>query len=211
MTLNRYRVAAWAGIIGPLLFVAVFTIEGRLRPGYSSLSMFVSELSIGPRGWIQIANFIVLGTLLIIFSWGVAHDFNERKLSKTGPILLTIIAIAYLLSGPFVTDLGTIFTAQKSWHGIIHGILGAIVFVLMPISCFVFLRSFRRDSEWRPFRTLTIIAGIVIALAVLVLTVATKFPMMQPIFGGWFGLIQRLVIIPYMLWLCFFLQGSFIE
>ena len=46
-------------MIGPALFVVTFTIEGCLRPGYRAREMFVSELSLGPRGWIQIANFIV--------------------------------------------------------------------------------------------------------------------------------------------------------
>lgn len=42
--------AAWAGMIGPVLFVGVFTIEGFLRPAYNPFSMYVSELSIGSRG-----------------------------------------------------------------------------------------------------------------------------------------------------------------
>jgi hypothetical protein len=41
--------------------VAVFTIEGWLRPGYDPLSTYVSALSLGLHGWIQIVNFIVLG------------------------------------------------------------------------------------------------------------------------------------------------------
>ena len=67
---NIRTLASWAGMIGPTLFVAVFTLEGWLRPGYNPLSMVVSELSLGPRGWIQITNFLMLGVLFLIFAPG---------------------------------------------------------------------------------------------------------------------------------------------
>ncbi|MCU1532829.1 MAG: hypothetical protein JWO49_2400 [Arthrobacter sp.] len=35
-----------AGMVGPVLFVSVFTVYGRRPPGYSSTRMFVSELSV---------------------------------------------------------------------------------------------------------------------------------------------------------------------
>ena len=65
-------VAGWAGMIGSALFITVFMVEGWLRPGYDWLSTFISELSIGPRGWIQIVNFITLGTLFLVYTRGVA-------------------------------------------------------------------------------------------------------------------------------------------
>src|SRR5262249_37750539 len=94
--IDSRTLAAWAGMIGPALFVTVFTLEGWLRTGYDPLSMYISELSLGPRGWIQIANFIVLGTLLLLFVRGVADEFREGKASSIGPVLLTIISGASL-------------------------------------------------------------------------------------------------------------------
>ena len=37
---------------------------------------------------------------------------------------------------------------QMTWHGVLHGIFGALVFSLSPVSCFVFFRRFRRDPLW---------------------------------------------------------------
>jgi hypothetical protein len=147
VTLDRRRIAAWAGMIGPALFVAIFTIEGWLRPGYQPLKMYVSELSLGPRGWIQIANFIVLGVLLLAFARGVAAEFRTGKASRSGPILLTIIAILFLVSGPLLMDPTGTPLNQVTVHGTIHGLAGGIIFLLMPISCFVFLRRFRADGD----------------------------------------------------------------
>ncbi len=56
----------------PVLFVAVFMVEGSLRPDYHPFSMFVSELSLGPRGWVQIINFLISRALLVVFGHGVA-------------------------------------------------------------------------------------------------------------------------------------------
>ena len=61
--MDRRQLATWAGMVGPTLFVAIFMLEGWLRPGYNSRGMYVSELALGPRGWIQGVNFVVFGVL----------------------------------------------------------------------------------------------------------------------------------------------------
>jgi len=207
--MNRRKLSACAGIIGPILFVGVFTIEGWLRSGYHPLGMYVSALSLGTRGWIQITNFIVFGLLLLLFTLGVASEFKNGKASKAGPLLLLIIAIGFLFSGPFVMDpMGTL-RDQMSVHGTLHGILGGIVFSLMPISCFVFLRRFREDQKWHFLQRWTLSLGIIITIAVVVLSIVTKLPAVQKSFIDWLGLIQRTAIVPYMIWLFAFALGLY--
>ena len=168
------NIGGWAGMIGSALFVTVFTIEGLLRPGYDWRSTFISELSIGPRGWIQIVNFIVLGTLFLVFVRGVAAEFREGKASKAGPILLAIIGFSFLISGPFVTDVAGIPRDQMTTQGLIHGIFGAFVFSLSPISCFVFWRRFRQDPNWMHLHAWTLTVAIITTIAVVLLSAATK-------------------------------------
>jgi len=207
LTLSQRRLGAWAGIIAPALFVAVFTIEGALRPGYDPLSTYVSALSLGPRGWIQIVNFIILGALLLVFTRGVADTFQTGKAARGGPILLGIIAILFILSGPLVMDpMGTPL-GQTTVHGTIHGLAGGIIFILMPISCFVFLRRFRLEPQWQALRWQTLALGVIVAAAVLLLTITSKLPNLQIVFKDWLGLIQRTIIVPYMLWLFLFALG----
>lgn len=199
--IDRRVLAGWAGMIGSALFVAVFTVEDWLRPGYHWRSTFISELSIGPRGWIQIINFIVLGTLFLVFTWGVAAEFREGKASKAGPILLAIIGFSFLVSGPLVTDLAGTPRDQMSLHGILHGIFGALVFSLSPISCFVFWRRFREEPNWKHLQGWTLTAGIITTAAVVLLSAATKTTVIPNALTPWNGLIQRLVIIPYLIWI----------
>jgi len=206
-TMNQRQLAAWAGVIAPALFVTVFTLEGWLRPGYEPLKMYVSALSLGPRGWIQIVNFIVFGTLLLVFTRAIAAEFQSGKAARGGSILLTIIAICYLASGPFVTDPAGTPQNQMTLQGMLHGIFGGIVFSLMPVSCFVFLRRFREDPKWQFLQWWTLALGTIIAVAVLLLTVATKLPAAQNVFNEWPGLIQRTAIVPFMIWLFIFALG----
>jgi hypothetical membrane protein len=194
---NWLKVSIWAGMVGPIFFVTVFTLEGWLRPGYHTLSMYVSDLSIGKSGWIQITNFIISGILIFIFSLGVAHEFQSGKASKAGPILLSIIGICLIASGPFITDPTVIFTNQSSWHGILHGLFGAIVFSLAPISCLIFYRRFRKDPIWRKFSRWTILACTIITIAVVFMKIA-EFPS-TPV-NLWAGLIQRIALITYFAW-----------
>jgi hypothetical protein len=207
LTMHQRQLSAWAGIIGATLFVLIFTLEGWYRPGYKPLEMYVSALSLGSRGWIQILNFIVFGMLLFVFSRGVAAEFPNGKASWGGLIILTIIAICYFLSGPFVMDPANTPRNQMTFHGTMHGIFGAIVFTLMPVGCFVFLRRFRVDPKWRSLQWWTLGLGIMSAFGVILLTIATKTPAMQSIFNKWLGLIQRTAIVPFMVWIIIFALG----
>ena len=207
LSASQRRLAAWAGIIAPALFVAVFTIEGWLRPGYNPITTYVSALSLGARGWIQITNFIVLGLLMLVFTRGVATEFQSGKASRWGLICLTLIALLFIVSGPFVMDpMGTPL-AQATIHGTIHGLAGGIIFILMPVSCFIYLRRFRQDPEWRYFQWGTLLLGVIVAAAVLLLTFTTKLPSLQSMFVDWLGLVQRFIIIPFMIWLFIFAVG----
>ncbi len=204
LTINQRRLAAWAGIIGPVLFVAVFTIEGLFRSGYEPIKMYVSALSLGSRGWIQMVNFVVFGILFLVFARGIAAEFQAGKASRGGPILFAVMAVLFIVSGPFAMDPTGTPLNQITVHGTIHGLAGGIIFILMPISCFVFLRRFRADPNWRSLQWWTLILGIIIAAAVILLTLASKSPELQKVFADWLGLIQRTIIIPFMFWIFLF-------
>ncbi len=211
-TSNGRSLTALAGMIGPVLFVAVFLIEGWIRPGYNPMAEFVSALSLGPRGWVQIVNFIIFGLLLFAFSRAVAAEFPGGKASRWGLILLTVIAVGYFISGPAVMD-PTTGTGNPlegaTFHGLLHGIMGGIVFLLMPIVIFIFLRRFRSDPKWQFLQGWTWVLGIICAVDDLFFTVVSKSPDLSASFSSWMGLIQRSVIVPFMIWVFVFALGLY--
>ena len=142
---RRVRRAAAAGMVGAVLFVSVFTVYGWLSPGYSWTGMFVSELSSGSYGWVQVLNFVLTGALFLAFGRGLAAHFSAGAASRAGPLLVQGIGISLIVSGPFVTDPSAMF-AQTSAHGLVHGVFGAVFFTCAPLSCFVFYRRFRTDA-----------------------------------------------------------------
>ncbi len=203
-TTTRRRLSAWAGIIGPLLFVGTFTVEGFLRSGYDAARMYISALSLGPRGWIQVANFIVFGLLLFIFTRGLAGEFQVGRGSKAGLILLTILSVLFLISGPLVMDPTGTPLDQATFHGTVHGIAGGIVFLLMPIACFVYLTRFLADPNWQSLRRWTLVLGTIEAVGVLAFTVVAKLPQQVNPLANWLGLLQRIALVPFMFWLFVF-------
>ena len=193
--LSMRRLGAWSGVTGSTIFVSVFTIEGLLRPGYDAASMYISALSIGPRGWIQITNFIVVGVLIVLFANGVAAEFG--KTAGAGVTLLTLIGLSLTASGPFVMDSTTDAFLEMSTHSRLHYLFGAIVFSLAPASLFVFAARFRRVPAWRALRWWTLAAGIVMVVGIGFLKIAA---LPSNVFHPWLGLIQRATIVPFFIW-----------
>ena len=196
-----------AGVTGPTVFVLVFLVEGWLRPGYNPFDQYVSALSLGERGWVQITNFLFVGVCLLLFAAAISRVFPAGRASRAGPLLLGILGAGYLLSGPFVMDPPGTPPDAMSWHGLAHGILGAIVFVLMPIVPFVYLRRFAGTPGWRWLWLPTLVLGTITAVADIVFSVATKVPDLMAVASPWAGLLQRLVIIPFMVWVAVFASG----
>src|SRR5690348_10334304 len=87
------RLLLACGFVGPLLFIVVFLIEGATRPGYNAWHHFVSSLSQGEQGWMQIANFIVCGVLVICFAFGLRRVLSPGRASLWGPLLLGIFGL----------------------------------------------------------------------------------------------------------------------
>jgi hypothetical membrane protein len=152
------------GVIGPLLFIAWFLILGATRTDYEALRQPVSSLSIGPYGWMQIANFLVTGSLIIAFSIGLRRTLYP---AFWGPLLVGLVGVGLIGAGIFVTDPlngyppGTpLVPTVRTTQGRLHDLFGMPVFLGLPIACFVFGRLFARRGE-RGWAAYSILSGIV--------------------------------------------------
>lgn len=190
-------IGALMGAVAPVLFVLTFTVDGALRAGYDPWSMFVSELSIGPVGWVQRVNFGICGTLIMIYAGSVSRAVRSGRGAWAASTALALVGAGLALSGAFVTDPSAI-SDQRTPQGIVHGILGAIAFTCMPISCFVFARRLRGSASSRTFRRWSLTVGI--ALVVLIVLVRVSQQPTSPLWP-WKGLVQRHLIILFMAWL----------
>src|SRR5260370_34632026 len=119
------RLLIACGAIGPLLFILVFLIEGATRPGYSAWHNFVSSLSLSDQGWVQIANFLLCGLLMLCFALGLRQVLRSGKGAVWGPPLLGVFGLSLIIAGLFVTDPRLSYppgtsSSTQTLHGIIH-------------------------------------------------------------------------------------------
>ena len=145
------------GVIGPVLFVVVFLVEGWTRPNYDPMTMFVSLLSLTDAGWQQIANFLVGGALIAGGAVGLRVVMRDGPGSRWGPILIGLAGVGLVVGGIFVTDAccgyppGTPAGMSKSasWHGAIHDVAALTVFGGLAAAMFVMARRFVGEgSRW---------------------------------------------------------------
>jgi len=100
-------------------------------------------------------------------------------------------------SGPFIADPSTM-ADQHSIQGAVHGLLGAVVFSLAPVSCFVLYRRFRGDPVWHGLSHWTLATGMALVLEVGLLKGAQQ---PDSAMFAWKGLIQRGFLLSFMGWL----------
>jgi len=152
----------WAGIIAPILFAIVFMIDGFLKPGYSAYSEAISYLEVGTNGWIQRANFLLFGLLLLAFLVG----YISRMRPILGPSWLYTASTFLLLS-----DLGwimacffipnTYLAPQFIWPWMLHQIAASTVFIPFALACIVLGAKFVRTHRWRAYGVYSLIFGLV--------------------------------------------------
>jgi hypothetical membrane protein len=189
------------GAVGPLLFIIVLLVEGATRPGYSAWHQYGSNLSLGPGGWMQIANFLVCGLLTLCFAFGLRQVFRTGRGSVWGPILLTVFGLALITAGVFVTDPslgyppGTHSSGPQTLHGTIHGVSGLIAFTSVAIASFVIARRFAGDPDWKGWALYSTVTGILVVGFFIASTAVSALDENGVLPNSPTGLLQRIAII----------------
>jgi hypothetical protein len=128
--------AAVTGAAAAIAFVLVAAADGATRPGYRPARHPVSALALGPRGWLQTANFLVCGTGVTAGAAALAG--TSRPLAAS----VAVIGLALIASGVFPMDPmrgyppGTPDTtpARYSLRHRVHDAAGAVVFLAIPVA-----------------------------------------------------------------------------
>jgi hypothetical protein len=183
-----------AGMVAAVVFVAVLLFEGALRPGYNPIYHTGSALSLGDRGWIQIANFLQLGLGMLAFAVGVYQRLN----SVVGALLVMAFGLGAIVAGVFRMDpmrgyppgtpSGT--PTELTWRHKIHDAAGPLMF--LAIGGAGLALAGRLDAHWQMYTVLTSVAG-------LVLLIATAVAWQKD--AKYTGLVQRALILVYCSWI----------
>ena len=190
-------------IAGPL-FVALFLLEGATRSGYNPLRHPVSSLALGEFGWIQVANFLLAGSLSIAFAIGLRLTLSSQRGSTSGPFLIAVWGIGLLGAGIFLTDPVSGYPAgspdlvlTSTSHGILHDQFSLLGFAALAAACFVYCVRFTRQGQqgWAFYSAIT---GILFPIGIFLASAAFS---QNPNLVAFGGLIQRLTITIGWAWL----------
>jgi hypothetical protein len=156
------------GVLAGPFYVIVALAQGLLRPGFDLAHDDVSLLSNGSLGWIQIANFILTGAMVIACAIGMRRALAGGRSALWAPLLIGVYGLGLILAGIFVADPMNGFPpgtaagkpAVISVHGMLHIAAAGIGFLSLVAACFVFARRFAREGRrgWMWFSLVTGIA-----------------------------------------------------
>jgi hypothetical protein len=159
------HLAAFAGILGPLLFAAVvagltFAQYDFMRSlGWHPLRAptfdWPSGLSLGPQGGWMTLTFIVVGALMSLFALGLRTELDASKPGRIGTGLLALAGIA-LCGLAFATD-PTLRTTPVTWHGRLHDLSFVLLGLTLLPGALALGLAFRRDPLWRDLSKYTLL------------------------------------------------------
>jgi hypothetical protein len=194
-----------AGVIGPLLFIVVFLVEGITRPGYSAWRHYVSQLATGDGGWVQVVNFLVCGALVVCFAFGLRQALGPGRGSLAAPVLVGLFGSALIIAGIFSTDpaLGYPVGAPlvHTTHGLIHGLAGLAAFSLLPASALVIAWRFSADSAARRWAIYSAGVGLLIIGCFIASTAFSVIDERGLLPNAPTGFVQRVAIIGGWTWI----------
>ena len=181
------------GLVGTVLFVVTFLIDGATRTGYRPLYHPVSALALGSRGWVQTSNFIVTGLLMIAAAAGTREALDVT----IGPALLALFGLALVVSGAFTmdpmrgyppgTEEGTPTVLSRRQK--VHDIFGFVVFSSLGSAAIAF--GLALEGGWKVYSFAT--AALIIVLIVVFVTAWERDSPRS-------GLLQRLMILVGWTW-----------
>jgi len=154
---------------GPF-YLAVGVIQGLVREGFDFARHPLSVLANGPGGWIQTANFVLTGLMVLAAAAGFRRVLGPKSRGVTwflGLYGVAMIAAAVFPADPVDgfppgTPLG--FPTSISTTGLMHFISGALAFTFLAVSCFCSAWTMWRRRITPALAALSLVSGLVVVI-----------------------------------------------
>lgn len=166
------RLAVGGALLFPLLLVVVAAIQWDFlhERGWRLFDhgnvTWPSGTALGPWGFLQVLNFLVLGVSLLSLAVVLRRFVRVRR--NVGPWLVGLMGIALLLSA-FRIDEPMAFAGEggspETWNGVLHGIGFGLLLITSLLSTIVLGFQLRRDPRWSDLGRVSFAAAIGLPLA----------------------------------------------
>ena len=158
------------GVLAGPFYLAVGLAQAFLRDGFVFSRHPLSVLANGPGGWVQTANFVITGLMVIAAAVGFARVLAPASRATSwwlGAFGASMIAAAVFRADPMDgfpagTSVGP--PTAMSVTGMMHFIVGTLGFTALGVSCFVAARAMSRRGMPRLAR-LSVASGVLVLVA----------------------------------------------
>jgi hypothetical protein len=147
------------------LYVIVGLAQILTREGFDWTRHALSLMSNGAWGWVQVANFLLSGLLILAGAAGLRRTLSTGRGRTAGPLLIAIYGLGLIGAASFSADPALGFPPGTSdeppavitTHGLLHFVSGGIGFLGLIAACFVLAARFRGEgrSSWMWFSLAT--------------------------------------------------------
>ena len=137
------RLGILCGVLGPLLWLSLIAVAGAMRPGFSHITQYISEL--GERGsstetLMRYAGFEFTGFLYFCFASALMTHYTNSRFTRLVACLLALDGLGRIGAGVFPCDPGC---AGLTFSQDLHHLFATVGFcsgILATIACGIIFR-----------------------------------------------------------------------
>jgi hypothetical membrane protein len=187
------------GIAAAVLYVGTVILGGLLRPGYSHVSMAISELVAegAPNRTLLSASFLVYNILVSLFGMGLVLKVNRyahgRVTGTIGSLTLVAVGVAgILMELAFPQEPGGTAT---TFTGIMHFVMAGVASLGTMVAILILAFWFRSVPELKSYFAYSIISVAVVFASGGMSAAAIAYH------SPFFGLVERITILTFIAWM----------
>lgn len=187
----------YCGIVGPILWLSLIAIAGALRPDFSHLTHYISEL--GERGstteaLMRYGGFEFTGVLYLCFAGALLPTFRNGWLATSAIMLIALDGVGRFGAGVFPCDPGCV---QATAGPNLHRLFATLGFCSGTLATFFWGFVVRRIPPLRSLTLFSLASGAVASVSLVLMSRALD-PAHPP------GLLEHLATVVLSLWMIVF-------
>ena len=163
------KIGILCGLFAPILWASVIILCGWLRPGYSHMTQYISEL--GERGsstelLMRYAGFVPTGAMHVLFAGSLYTAFRASKIAWAPALLLALNGLGRVAAGLFPCEAGCagprVLLSQKL-HSLGAGV-GFFALIGAAVTAGIILRRQEGHGKLSAYSLISGLLGLVFLL-----------------------------------------------
>jgi MFS family permease len=146
--IRHSRLLSLAGIIGPVVFLAILLALDVIQWQALLFLPTISDLVHGEMGWLQTVSFILIGVVLFVFVLKLVSISGKKFSVLTGSSSFGITSIGFLAIAAFPSEIGGL---GQTIQGLIHNSIAGVISATFIFGCIAFAHHFRKDPHWKSY------------------------------------------------------------